>query len=335
MPKKILVIRFSSIGDIVLTSPVVRCLHQQLGAEVHFLTKKAFSAIPEANPYIARVWAMEHTLGDLLSDLQREHFDCIIDLHKNLRSWRVKQALRRPSYHFEKLNLEKWLMVNFKWNRLPSVHIVDRYLEAARPLGVVNDGEGLEYFIPEGSAIDAAGFLEAHAQDPAYFRQSYAGQPFCAVVTGAAHATKCLPEDRIIALCRQIQRPVVLLGGKMEMDAGERMARSSGLHVVNACGKCSLHGSASLIQQSTKVFTPDTGMMHIAAALHKPIVSFWGNTIPEFGMYPYYGREVVPHTELQVPGLACRPCSKIGFDHCPKGHFRCMRGISLEGLTGL
>ena len=124
MPLKVLVIRFSSIGDIILTSPGVRCLKLQLDAEIHYLTKKDFSSIATANPYIAKVWSIEKDPGEVIAALREQRFDCIVDLHKNLRSWRVKRALHATSYTFDKLNLEKWLLVNFKVDRLPRIHIV-------------------------------------------------------------------------------------------------------------------------------------------------------------------------------------------------------------------
>jgi ADP-heptose:LPS heptosyltransferase len=337
MPLKVLVIRFSSIGDIVLTSPVVRCLKRQLDAEIHYLTKKNFSSIATANPYITKVWSIEKDPGEVIAALKEEHFDYIIDLHKNLRSWRVKRALRTTSYTFDKLNFEKWLLVNFKVDRLPRIHIVDRYLQAVAPLGIVNDAKGLDYFIPPEAVVVPGDLLPALAQDQNYFYKNFISKTtvlqYHAVVTGAAHATKCLPEEKIIELCRQLTLPVVLLGGKAEAAAGDRIAARSGLHVVNACGKCSLHGSASLVQQAQKVFTPDTGLMHIAAALGKEIVSFWGNTVPAFGMYPYYGVGKDCNTIVEINGLSCRPCSKIGYKKCPKGHFRCMNDIDMRSVV--
>ncbi|RTQ44044.1 glycosyl transferase, partial [Hymenobacter gummosus] len=69
-----------------------------------------------------------------------------------------------------------------------------------------------------------------------------------------------------------------------------------------------------------------TGQMHIAAAFRKEIISVWGNTVPEFGMYPFR----TEFRALEVEGLGCRPCSKIGYEKCPQGHFRCMRDIRID-----
>ncbi len=312
---KILLIRFSSIGDIVLTTPVIRCLREQLAAEVHFLTKKAFAGILESNPHVHRVHTIEKGLSGVLPALKAERFDWVIDLHHNLRSARVKWALGVKSRSFDKINRQKWLMVNLKIDRLPRRHIVERYLDTVAHLGVKNDGKGLEYYIPAAEEVDLAKFFGG------------AAQPYAAFVIGAAHATKRLPEDRIIEICRQLRRPVVLLGGPGEADAGQRIAAAAGRHVYNTCGRLRLHQSASMVRQAGQVITHDTGLMHIAAAFRRPVISVWGNTIPAFGMYPYYPEGMARNTTFEVTDLGCRPCSKIGFQRCPRGHFRCMRDI--------
>jgi len=328
--KKILIIRFSSIGDIVLTTPVVRCLKKQTGVEVHYLTKQAFQAVLAANPYIDKVWTFRKEVTEVLPQLRAERFDLVIDLHRNLRSLRVRLALWRVrSYAFNKLNFEKWLMVNWKINRLPNRHVVDRYLDTVRPLNVLNDGAGLDYFIPAEDEVDAVAFLKARLPD------GLSPLPYIAFVTGAAHATKRLPEAKIIAVCRLLQHPVLLLGGPDEAESGARIASAAGSHVVNACGTLKLNQSASMVRQAAKVISHDTGLMHIAAALGKDLVSIWGNTIPAFGMIPYYPVGVNRNTSVEVLGLPCRPCSKIGFSECPKGHFRCMQEISEAEVAGI
>ncbi|WP_299755175.1 glycosyltransferase family 9 protein [uncultured Pontibacter sp.] len=323
MPK-ILILRFSSIGDIVLTTPVIRCIKQQVaGVEVHFCTKKAFQSILAHNPYVDKVHVLGEKLGDLVQELKAENFDYVVDLHNNLRTRIIKARLGKPNRSFNKLNYEKWLMVNFKRNRLPDVHIVQRYLDAAAALGVKDDGEDLDYFIPAQDEVDV------HTL-PAGFQDGYV-----AFAIGAQHYTKRLPTQRIIELCERLQQPVILLGGKEDAAAGEEIAAhfltSSNKQqtiTYNACGKYNLNGSASLVRQATKVVSHDTGLMHIAAAFRKDIISVWGNTIPEFGMYPFRTKYKV----LEVQGLSCRPCSKIGYNKCPKGHFKCMRDISFDNL---
>ncbi|MGV3540370.1 MAG: glycosyltransferase family 9 protein [Rufibacter sp.] len=326
--KKILIIRFSSIGDIVLTTPVIRCVKQQVpNAEVHFCTKAAFRNILASNPYVDKVFCLEKSLSDLLEQLKAEKYDLVLDLHNNLRTRILKARLGRPARSFNKLNYRKWLLVKFKINRMPKVHIVDRYLETASPLGVQNDGQGLDYFIPEKDEVDIATLPETHQNG------------YYAMAIGAQHYTKRLPIDRLIELCEKINQPIVLLGGKEDADVANMIemyfqtepflgqkSEHPHLAIYNACGKYNLNGSASLVRQAKAVFSHDTGLMHIAAAFQKKIYSIWGNTVPEFGMYPY-----TPDFEvLEVKNLYCRPCSKIGYSKCPQRHFRCMREIKFD-----
>ncbi|MDB5269980.1 MAG: glycosyl transferase [Hymenobacter sp.] len=323
---KILVLRFSSIGDIVLTTPVVRALAQQVpGAEVHFATKPGYRSLLEPNPYITKIHCLTGSLGELVEALKAERFDYIIDLHNNLRTRLIKLRLGVKSSSFDKLNWQKWLLVNFKIDKLPRVHIVERYLAAAAPLGVKDDGRGLDYFIPAGQEVDLATL-------PASFQRGYV-----AVAIGAQHATKRLPLEKLVELCQKLTpRPIMLLGGPEDAAVAEAVVGAVSQHspigpftqspIANGCGRYSLHQSASLLRQADFVVSHDTGLMHIAAAFGKEIFSVWGNTVPAFGMYPYRTEFKV----LEVQGLSCRPCSKIGFAKCPQGHFKCMREQTLN-----
>jgi ADP-heptose:LPS heptosyltransferase len=310
-PLKILVIRLSSIGDIVLTTPVVRCLKKQLNAEVHFLTKAPFECILANNPYVDKI----HFLKDGEAPLQFEKFDWVIDLHHNLRTKKVKNALGVPAKSFHKLNIEKWLLTTFKINRLPEKHIVDRYLETVEHLGVKKDGGGLDYFLTDADGVSTAEYEMAEKKG------------YVAVVIGGQHATKILPTEKLIAVCEKVNKPILLIGGKEDVERGEIIA-SAVSNTYNMCGKFSINQSAYLIQQAESVITHDTGMMHIAAAFHKKIYSVWGNTVPEFGMYPYLADSA--SKMIEVKGLSCRPCSKIGYKKCPKGHFKCMNDIDVN-----
>lgn len=320
---KILVLRFSSIGDIVLTTPVVRQLKTQVpGAQVHFATKPAYRQLLEANPYVDRLHLLSGSLSELVRELRAEQFDFIVDLHNNLRTRIIRLQLPGvPGRAFDKLNWQKYLLVRFKINRLPPLHIVDRYRAAAAPLGIQDDGAGLDYFIPPAQEVDVAAAL------PPGFRPGH----YVAVAIGAQHATKRLPLEKLIELMQNLApRPVVLLGGPEDEPAGQAVVQAMQQSftcsiapslIYNGCGQFSLHQSASLLRQAQFVVSPDTGLMHIASAFRKQVFSVWGNTVPEFGMYPYR----TPFEVLEVPGLACRPCSKIGFAQCPQGHFKCMR----------
>jgi len=321
--KKILIIRFSSIGDIVLTTPVIRCIKQQIpGAEVHFAVKKAFLPVVEANPYIDKIHILEDNLKVLISILKKEKFDLIVDLHQNLRSWRIRLSLGNPSRGFPKLNIKKWLLVKFKIDLMPDVHIVDRYFKATAKLGVSNDNKGLDYFIPAGEEFNLNSLPEA-------FRKGYT-----AFVIGAKHATKRLPEHKIISICKKLNSPVLLLGGPEDARIAERISAACSPLVQSMCGKVSLNQSASLVMQAGVVITHDTGLMHIAAAFRKQIISIWGNTVPKIGMYPYMPGDEEKSKIVEVKGLKCRPCSKLGYDRCPKGHFRCMEEIDESSVVG-
>ena len=330
--KKILVLRFSSIGDIVLTTPVPRALKVQLDAEVHYATKPQYATLLTANPYIDRVHTLDGSLSELIRRLRQESYDFVVDLHHNLRTTLIISLLRVKSYRFNKLNVAKWLLVNFKIDRLPNVHIVDRYLATLKPLGVKPDSLGLDYFIPEKDEVERSWLPETH-------RAGYV-----AYAIGAQHNTKKLPVDRMIELCDRINQPIILLGDKNDQATGEQVERFFArpdeyagqesilpeLHkktiIYNACGKFNLNQSASLVRQADYVFTHDTGLMHVAAAFKKRVYSIWGNTIPRFGMYPYRTR----FTVLENNRLGCRPCSKIGYARCPQGHFKCMRDIVFD-----
>lgn len=313
---KILIIRFSSIGDIVLTSPVIRCLREQIeGLELHYLSKKGFEPILAGNPHLDKIHLYENSLSDCILELKKEKFDYIIDLHHNLRSLLIKTRLGIRTSSFDKLNWQKWLLVNFKKNFLPPVHIVERYLHTVRFLGVHNDGNGLDYFLLNNYKLE-------DLLPPSH-------QKYISLVIGAQHYTKRLPTEKLTELCRLIKQPIVLLGGPDDLERGNEITEAAGNHVFNGCGKFKLDQSAFLIKMSDQVITHDTGLMHIAAAFNKKILSVWGNTVPEFGMYPY---QTDQSYIFEVNKLPCRPCSKIGYENCPLIHFKCMNNINLTDI---
>ncbi|ABG57374.1 glycosyltransferase family 9 protein [Cytophaga hutchinsonii] len=308
---KILILRFSSIGDIVLTTPVIRCLKKQIpNAEIHFATKASFKSILENNPYIDKLHLLESSTASFIKQLKAERFDVVIDLHSNIRTKRIKWALKAKSFTFDKLNIRKWFYVNWKWKTMPAIHIVDRYLDTVKHLGVKNDNEGLDYFIPEKDIISRDSLPQKYA----------AG--YVAIAIGAQHATKRLPEAKLIELIGKISHPIILLGGKDDTATAARLVAyfPDTKNILNACGTYNLNQSASIVHQCMYLYTHDTGLMHIGAALQKRIISIWGNTTPELGMYAYK----TEHVNWQKEDLYCRPCSKIGYNSCPKKHFRCM-----------
>jgi ADP-heptose:LPS heptosyltransferase len=311
---KFLIIRFSSIGDIVLTSPVVRCLKNQFPeAEIHYLTKKRNADLLQANPYIDKIHLLGDSLPETIRELKTENYDYIIDLHNNLRSLRVKLGLKTKSFSFNKLNIRKLLLTLFKINTMPLGHIVDRNLATLSHFNVKNDGKGLDHFIPEMDEI-------LITELPGNFRNGYV-----ALVLAGTYTTKKMPVEKYRNLISTGKYPFILLGGKSEHAMAASILDWNTGNVLNFTGKLRINQSASLVKNAKLVISNDTGLMHIAAAYHKKILSVWGNTAPELGMSPYMsgeGSEI-----LEMKGLPCRPCSKLGYRKCPKKHFRCMNDL--------
>lgn len=326
--KKILVIRFSSIGDIVLTTPVIRCLKNQLqDIELHVLIKKKFSSLYLNSPYVDKVFEFDNSLRENIKELKKEHYDYVVDLQKNHRSKRVCCALRCPHSGFPKLNFRKFLLTTFKINCMPDIHIVDRYFKAVENLGVKNDYKGLDFFIADANNLQEPDI-------PEEFRDG-----FYAFVIGGMHNTKMLPTEKIIEVIEKLDKPVILLGDSNDLKRANEIIKAVVENVGNMAGKLNLEQSASIIRMAEAVLTNDTGLMHIAAAFHKPIVSVWGNTVPEFGMYPYLPDEPEKCKIIECKGLRCRPCSKLGYKKCPERHFKCMINIDtdkiVEALKGI
>jgi ADP-heptose:LPS heptosyltransferase len=317
---KFLIIRFSSIGDIVLTSPVVRCLKNQFPeAEVHFLTKKRNADLLQANPYIDKIQMLGDSLPQVINELKLEKYDYIIDLHNNLRSFRVKLGLRVKSYSFDKLNIRKLLLTRLKMHIMPDGHIVDRNLETLKNFNITNDGKGLEHFIPEEDEFPISDLPES-------FRNGYV-----ALVLAGTYATKRMPVAKYRKLLSEIKIPFILLGGKSERSMAASILEWNTGNVIDFTGKLRINQSASLVKNAKLVIANDTGLMHIAAAFHKKILSAWGNTSPELGMYPYLPGE--GSEMLEIKGLPCHPCSKLGYHECPKKHFRCMNDIPEDRIV--
>lgn len=322
---KILVIRFSSIGDIVLTSPIVRCLKLQLkgDTEIHFITKRKYASLVKSNPYIDKVHLINTHINELFNVLAAENFSCIIDLHNNFRSILLRGKLGALAYTITKNNIEKWLLVNFKINKMPKKHIVERYFEAVNSLGVIYDGKGLDYFIPKNEQVDFELIPLSHHKN------------YIAIAIGGTYFTKRLPVEKLIAICKKLKKPIFLLGGKEDEVIALQIKQAVGENVYNSCGLFSVNQSASIIERASKVITHDTGMMHIAAAFKKDVISIWGNTVPDFGMYPFLPSSIPPATLIEVKGLNCRPCSKLGYTTCPKKHFKCMNEIDENEIVRL
>ncbi len=318
--KKVLVIRFSSIGDIILCSPIVRALSEQLGHEVHFCTKENYAGLLSSNPHITKVHTLEENKLDvLIQSLKKEGFDYVIDLHKKYRSKRIVKRLGLPSYSFYKENLEKWLMVDFKIDRLSGKHLVERYYEGLTELGIYDDRLGLDYYIHPDTRLPEADYDDL----------------YIVLAIGGSYETKRLPFKQLVRLCDLLDSyQVILVGGKENYDESlQIMEESTHPNLINLVAESSLDQTALLISRCETLVTHDTATMHMGAAFNKPIVSVWGNTIPKFGMFPYQNRAEEESLIVENNDLHCRPCSKLGYKSCPKGHFRCMSDLSMNLIS--
>ena len=310
---KILLIRFSSIGDIVITSPVIRAVRNKYPtAEIDFLTKKQFAHLVEHSTYLNQIVTLNNNEGETISELKANQYDLVIDLHKNLRTKRIKRALKTRWISYSKINIQKWLFSNFKVNLLRDKHLVDRYFDSLTALDIRNDNQGLEYFFPRVFQMN----LDAHALKE---------RTYIALTVGGTYYTKQIPEDIILEVIKRLDAPLVLLGGGAadEEKAKQIVAKcNDGERVINLCSQLSMHESAYVIKHAKSLITGDTGMMHIASAFDTPIEAVWGNTHPLFGMYAY--RPENKNINNHQVDLPCNPCSKLGSDNCPRGHFKCM-----------
>jgi ADP-heptose:LPS heptosyltransferase len=322
---KILFIRFSSIGDIILATPAIRCTKLQLpDAEIHFLSKRSMKEVTIANPYIDRFHYYDHNMKELINDLKNENFDYIIDLHKNFRSYRIRKALCVKTYSYKKQSLQKFFLTKLHINGMSGRHISLRSLDAVRGLGVKDDGKGLDYFIPEESEIRNDDLPLSHQLG------------YLAIVIGASYYTKKLPVEKLKELCRQISYPVILVGGSEDISEGNEVASADPVKIYNACGKFNLNESADIIRKAKLVISHDTGMQYVASAFQKKILAVWGGTSPKLDVEPFYGTTALArHKNFIVPSLSCQPCSNYGTRKCPKGHFRCMLNQDTDAMAGM
>ena len=313
---KILVIRFSSIGDIVLTTPLLRCLKNQMhdGVEIHYICKKEFAGLLEYNPHVSKIYTIEKSTREVADQIDSEQYDYFIDLHNNLRSRMLKRRHKVLDFKLSKLNWEKWLWVNLGINILPDKHIVDRYLETVKGFGIVNDQKDLEFYFNPNQQF----------QLDTYNLKSNA---YVAWVIGAAHEGKRLSVLNTKKVLSHIDYPVALIGGAQDEELGTNISAEFE-NVINLAGKLNIDQSARVIKDAQLVVTPDTGMMHIAAAFKKNIISLWGCTVPGFGMYPYLpGANSI---QIEPAGLRLRPCSKLGNRCYYRG--KCINRIDTNSL---
>ncbi len=304
---KFLVIRFSSIGDILLCTPVFRLLKNKFAhAEIHFVTKSAFVNLLKENKNINKVFAWENTAE--MAELYGNQYDAIIDLHSNLRSLQLKLRFWNvPHLTLKKKNVSKWLFTLTKSNVFKVSHIVDRYIDTIKFYEIKNDFEGLD-FVCEGESENVQTLPEN----------------YICLVLGGTYSTKRIPFEKIVELIDKLPiSKFVLIGGKDEFELGEQIFNQFKDRILNYSGKISIQESAIILKNSKVVISGDTGMAHLASALGRPIALVWGNTDLGYGMGPV-NRQNAEIQNFVVENLSCHPCSKLGFDACPRGHFKCM-----------
>ena len=311
----------------MLASPVFRCIKKQLpDTEVHFLTKISFKIVTAANPYIDKFFYYVDNLDEIIVKLKSENYDHVIDLHHNIRSIKIKRALKKDTHTIDKLTYQKFLLTQLNIDVMPNRHITLRSLDAVLPLGVKDDGGGLDYFIARHDEVKPNDIPTGHL----------AG--YIVIVIGATYFTKRFPVAKIIELCSKINHPIILLGGKEDMTNGKIIAETDSIKIYNACGKFNISESADIIKKAKLVISNDTGMQYIACALKRPLIALWGGTTPDLDVEPYYGSNFMIHQqkpiyENVVLGLKCQPCSKYGLNKCPLDHFNCMEKINVDELV--
>ncbi len=336
LPLKTVVFRLSSIGDIVLASPMLRALRAATGpqARIDFVVKKEFAELVKSNHHLSVVHELDTdgglaSLQELTVALRAEHYDLVVDLHDSLRTRYMRNFCgTKEVVSVDKRQVARWQLVHLKRNIYEGrVHVVDRYLEPLREFGVVNDGKGLELFIPDEIQF-------AISSKMAKLRLNEFNKVI-GVCPGARHFTKRWQSGKFAeaaaALAKELHAKVLVFGGASDKTECSEIASAVNAG-VSPTTATDLSGSLSLLEVAAAmdycdiVITNDTGLMHIACARQKKVVAIFGSTVQEFGFAPYGTDSVV----MEVASLACRPCSHIGRAECPKGHFKCMSDIGVD-----
>jgi heptosyltransferase-2 len=331
---KTLVIRFSSVGDIVLSTPLLRALRRRFPeGQIDYLTKKEYAELVRSNHNLNVTHEYDPTTG--LPGLQRikeriraEQYDLIVDIHNSLRSKYVRSFSGATDIAvLKKRQFERFLLVKLKKNIYPGViSVSERYIEPVRKFGVEDDGKGLELHIPDEVLFAVSGKMARLKLNEF--------EEVIGICPSARHFTKQWPEERYaetgIRFAREHKAKVLVFGGPDDMQrcsaiSGRIRASAGADSVTDFAGQLSLMETAAAMQFCDVVVTNDSGLMHIAAAMQKKIVAIFGSTVQEFGFFPISAESVV----LERNGLYCRPCSHIGRSSCPEGHFRCMKEIEV------
>jgi lipopolysaccharide heptosyltransferase II len=326
--KKILIIRLSSLGDIILTTPLLKLAAELFpDAEIDYLTKKAFAGILENNPNISKIIQADDeidfsSLRELKKKLRLNSYDLVLDAHNSLRSFYLRQFLAGHKLIFRKYSFRKFLLVKFKFNMMRDLPPVSkRYCNMLSGIAGGNNNNPLK--------LELTGSEEASNSALRILQNNGINDltKLVVVVPSATHYTKTYPPESYIQVINGLIKEgynVVLTGkGKDKANINVITMGSNGA-VIDLCDKLNLLELTEVMRMSTLVIGGDTGPMHIAEALNKPLIMLAGSSVREFGFYPQNEKAVV----LENNSLKCRPCSHIGRSECPLRHFKCMKEIS-------
>ncbi|MFC1502227.1 lipopolysaccharide heptosyltransferase II [bacterium] len=326
IPKRILIIRLSAMGDVLLTTPLLRILKKHYQKmDIHFCVKKQFAPLIETNPSVQSVISFSpggglKELRRILNLIRQSRYDAIIDLQVNFRSWLLRRfsgVRRKIRYHPQRWR--RFLLVHFRMNRYKNnVPIPLRYIRALKSWGVEDDGEGLDLVVASPARKSILSILkEAGVKKK---------NRLIVLAPGAGRGTKRWPADKFTEVGNYFHQKgmrVCIVGGNGDETVCDRIHRDMLFPVMNFVSKFSLHETAALIAESDILISNDTGVMHIGCALRKPVVALFGPTTHHLGFSPFRTQAKVIERDLD-----CRPCSYHGTETCPKGHFRCMVDIS-------
>lgn len=331
---KILVFRLSSIGDIILTTALLRCLRNEFPhAQIDFVVKKQFAPILRCVPYISNVIELDTKQGfvgieSLKNQLHANHYDAMLDIHKNWRSFYIRKTINANcTYTFNKHVFRRWVLTTFHKDIYKEVRPVYlRFIDAAAPIGVKPDGEGTELIVPQDILQSVDNIYATNHLD--------ISKPIIAFCPGASFTNKQWPTEKFAELAKRIVSDldiqVVLIGGKNEQVMCDTIIEQSSPKVVSLAGALDLSQSIAALSRVKATVANDTGMLHASEALGVPVVGIYGATARQFGYYP-----ILPTSKVAEVDLPCRPCTKMGMNTCPKGHFACMQTLSVDYVFAL
>jgi heptosyltransferase-2 len=336
LPNKTVVFRLSSIGDIVLASPLLRVLRAAAGpkARVDFVVKKEFADLVKFSHHLSVVHEFDDSRGfpalqELKETLRAEHYDLVVDLHDSLRTMYLRNFCdTKEVVTVDKRLYARWQLVHFKRNVYgDSVPVADRYIETVKDFGILNDGKGLELFIPDEIQFSVSGKM-------AKLRLNEF-EKVIGICPGAKHFTKRWQREKFadvsIHIAKKYHAKILVFGGEQDKDDCRTIVSLINHNAfenasADFSGEFSLLEVAAAIEFCDVIVTNDTGLMHIACARQRKVVAVFGSTVQEFGFAPYGTESVV----IENNSLDCRPCSHVGRAECPKGHFKCMNDIGAD-----